>query len=223
MNDLQQFFINIGYEFKDLKLIERALTHSSTLSKTENNDRLEFLGDRVLGLIIAKKLYKEFPNAKTGDIAQRFNQLVRSETLVEVAEKISLGKFIFVSQSEEKSGGRFKSAILADACEALIAAIYLDGGISSAEKFINIFWGGLIFAEKLSIKDSKSALQEWSHANLSATPEYNEISSIGPSHKPNFLVEVFLPGFEKFTGYGDTKRKAQQAAAKALLDHLKNK
>ncbi|MBL42225.1 MAG: ribonuclease III [Rhodospirillaceae bacterium] len=221
MDNFSKLYIKIGYKFKDFNLIKKALTHSSVLNKFESNDKLEFLGDRVLGLIIAKKLYSDFPDAKTGDLAQKFNYLVRSETLVKVAERISLGKFIYISQSEEKNGGRFKSAILADTCEALIAAIYLDGGISNAEKFINTFWEDLILEKELSIKDSKSALQEWSHANLGVTPEYCEISSSGPSHNPNFLVEVILPGFEKYTGNGVTKRKAQQEAAKKLLDHLK--
>ncbi|PPR78639.1 MAG: Ribonuclease 3 [Alphaproteobacteria bacterium MarineAlpha2_Bin1] len=221
VTNIPKLNLKIGYKFKDLKLLERALTHSSTVNKSEDNDRLEFLGDRVLGLVIAKKLYLEFPDSKTGDLAQRFNYLVKSETLAKIAETISLGNFILISQSEEKTGGRYKSAILADACEALIAAIYLDGGISNAEKFINSFWADLIFEKELSIKDSKSALQEWSHANLGITPEYSEISSSGPSHNPKFLMEVILPGFDKFTGSGDTKRKAQQMAAKKLLDYLK--
>ena len=220
---LSELYSNIGYEFKNLRLIETALTHSSNLNDKQNNDILEFLGDRVLGLVIASKLYKEFPQSKTGDLAQRFNQLVRAETLVEVAEKISLGKFIYVSSSEEKTGGRSKSAILADACEALIAAIYLDGGISNAEKFIASFWGELIITDEFNYKDAKSSLQEWSHANLGATPKYNELSSTGPSHKPSFLIEVSLPGYEKFTGSGETKRKAQQSAANALLSYLKNR
>ncbi len=105
---LSELYSNIGYEFKNLRLIETALTHSSNLNDKQNNDILEFLGDRVLGLVIASKLYNEFPQSKTGDLAQRFNQLVRAETLVEVAEKISLGKFIYVSSSEEKTGGRSK-------------------------------------------------------------------------------------------------------------------
>jgi len=221
--NLSKLYSNIGYEFNNLRLIETALTHSSKSNDKENNDTLEFLGDRVLGLVIASKLYKEFPKSKTGDLAQRFNQLVRAETLVEVAEKISLGKFIYISPSEEKTGGRSKSAILADACEALIAAIYLDGGISNAEKFIFAYWGELITSEEFTYKDAKSMLQEWSHANLGVTPKYSEVSSTGPSHNPSFLIEVYLPGYEKYTGCGDTKRKAQQAAAGALLNFIKNK
>ena len=174
-----------------------------------------------MGLVIANILYHQYQNSRTGEIAQRFNHLVRRETLVKVAEKILLGKYIFISSSEEKTGGREKSAILADTCEALIAAIYLDGGITPAKKFIDTYWKEFMYAEKYSVKDPKSTLQEWSHANIGVTPEYNEISSSGPSHKPSFFIEVYLPGYDKFIGQGESKRKAQQAAAEALLKYIK--
>ncbi len=221
--NLEKLFSNIDYQFDDIKLIKRALTHSSAVINDDDNDRLEFLGDRVLGLVIARMLFDQFPDSLTGDLAQRYNHLVRRETLAKIAESISLGDYINISSSEERTGGREKTAILADTCEALIAAIYLDGELSAAEKFILKFWQDLIYEESFSLKDSKSSLQEWSHANLGMTPEYKEISFSGPSHNPCFSIEVSLPGFKKFVGRGESKRKAQQSAAKALLDFLHNR
>tara|TARA_Y100000590_G_C15672886_1_gene996908 strand:- start:592 stop:1266 length:675 start_codon:yes stop_codon:yes gene_type:complete len=210
----------IDYNFNNLDYLEEALTHSSSEERNKDNDRLEFLGDRVLGLIISEKLFIEFPLAETGELAQRYNELVRSESLLKVANLISIGSYIFMSKSEENAGGRSKCAILSDSCEALIGAIFLDGGITSAKRFINKYWENMINADKVLKKDSKTALQEWSHANLKIEPTYEDISKVGPPHKPIFRIKVSLPGYEPSFGEGESKRKAQQVAAANLLEFV---
>lgn len=219
-DSLERLCDKIDYNFNNLDYLEEALTHSSFEERKKDNDRLEFLGDRVLGLIISEKLFISFPLAETGELAQRYNELVRSESLLKVANLISIGSYISMSKSEENAGGRNKCAILSDSCEALIGAIFLDGGINSAKSFVNKFWENMINADEALKKDSKTALQEWSHANLKIAPTYEDISKIGPAHKPIFRIKVSLPGYEPSFGEGESKRKAQQTAAANLLDSL---
>ena len=219
---IRNFCDIIGYHFNNNTYLEEALTHSSAAGSISDNDRLEFLGDRVLGLIIADRLLGDFPEAETGELARRYNRLVRSESLVTVAEKISIGLYLKLSSSEEGAGGRTKPAILADSCEALIAALYLDGGMIAAKEFIEKYWSSMIVEVEGREKDSKSALQEWAHAHLNSVPTYREVSKIGPAHKPYFKVEVSLPGYEPALGEGESKRKAQQHAATELLSRLRD-
>ncbi len=213
----------IEYQFKNIETLEEALTHSSFIKNNINNERLEFLGDRVLGLFIANYLYSTYPHSKPGDLAQRYNNLVRADTLVKVSEKIRLGSFIIMSNAEESAGGRLKPAILSDCCEALIGGIFIDGGYLVAQSFVLRQWKEFLIDSKSLEKDSKSALQEWTHANLNLNPSYKEVSMSGPSHDPIFTVEVLVEGFSPELAKGNSKQKAQQLAAKKLLYKLINK
>ncbi|WP_339834228.1 ribonuclease III [uncultured Parvibaculum sp.] len=206
----------LSYEFKDKGLLARALTHPST--GPENYQRLEFLGDRVLGLAVADWLLRLFPDADEGELAIRFNALVRKEACAEVAARIDLGRFIIMGAGEEKAGGRQKSAILADGCEALIAALYLDGGMAAATRFITREWAQLVDKHEEIPQDAKTALQEWAHAQGLPAPSYRQTARSGPDHAPEFTVEVVVGDSKPLTGKGNSKRQAEQAAARALLE-----
>ncbi|TNE37239.1 MAG: ribonuclease III [Alphaproteobacteria bacterium] len=206
----------IGYRFQDLKLFELALTHSSATPDVDN-ERLEFLGDRVLGLVIADKLIVHYPDAAEGGLARRLNALVRKETCADVARQVGLGGALIMDDAEARSGGREKNAILGDACEALIAAIYLDGGFEAAADFITRYWRDRIDAVEVVARDPKTALQEWAHKTHSLTPSYEVLERSGPDHAPHFRVAVRVGMLDLEVGEGPSKRKAEQAAARALL------
>ena len=219
--DLISFQTRLGYTFGDPSLLIEAVTHSSMSSQTRrDNQRLEFLGDRVLGLVIAQALFEKDIDAKEGLLAPRFNTLVRKETCAEVAQQIDLGSVLKLGRSEVVSGGRRKEAVLGDAMEAIIAAVYIDGGLSKAEKIILTLWGQRIDAVKSDARDAKTALQEWAQARGLKTPIYETISRNGPDHAPVFEIEVSLETGEKQHASAGTKRKAEQAAANALLRDL---
>ena len=219
--DLISFQARLGYVFDHPKLLIEAVTHSSMSSQTRSdNQRLEFLGDRVLGLIIAQALFEKDMDAKEGLLAPRFNTLVRKETCAEVAQKIDLGSVLKLGRSEMVSGGRRKQAVLGDAMEAIIAAIYIDGGLSKAEKIILTLWGQRIEAVKSDARDAKTALQEWAQARGLNPPIYETMSRKGPDHAPVFEIEVRLETGEKQQAIAGTKRKAEQAAASVLLQDL---
>ena len=219
--DLISFQARLGYEFDHPKLLIEAVTHSSMSSQTRSdNQRLEFLGDRVLGLVIAQALFEKDMDAKEGLLAPRFNTLVRKETCAEVAQKIDLGSVIKLGRSEMVSGGRRKQAVLGDAMEAIIAAVYIDGGLSKAEKIILALWGQRIEAVKSDARDAKTALQEWAQARGLNPPIYETMSRKGPDHAPVFEIEVRLETGEKQQAIAGTKRKAEQAAASVLLQDL---
>jgi ribonuclease III len=210
----------LGYVFKDSSLLELALTHASarpSLKPNEDNERLEFLGDRVLGLAIAELLTENFPTASEGELARRFNQLVRAETCAEVALKWELGKLILMSGGEAESGGRAKKTILANACEAVLGAIFTDGGYEAARGVVHRFWESEIDWLDLAAPDAKSVLQEWAQGRGLALPRYLEVAREGPDHAPRFTAEVQIYGVAPERGQGANKRAAEQAAALAIL------
>lgn len=210
----------LGYEFKDRSLLELALIHASArpgLKPSEDNERLEFLGDRVLGLAIAELLTESLPEASEGELARRYNQLVRAETCAEIALKWELGKLILMSAGEAESGGRTKKTILADACEAVLGAVFIDGGYGAARKLVETFWALELEGVEPSIPDAKSALQEWAQGRRLPLPRYVEVAREGPDHAPRFTAEVQIDGIEPERGYGANKRAAEQAAALAML------
>jgi ribonuclease-3 len=218
---LSELQTRLGHSFKDKDLLTRALTHAS-VSTIDSNERLEFLGDRVLGLVIAEQLHHRFPQDPEGIMALKLNALVRSEACARAAEKIGLGEFLILANSEVVSGGRKKAAILAGACEAVIAALYLDGGFDVARDFILHNWEEQFAGLGRDMRDAKTALQEWAQAKKGgAAPVYKLVKREGPDHAPRFVVEASVTGQEPVTGEGNSKREAEQAAARAMLEKLK--
>lgn len=209
----------IGYAFKDKELLERALTHSSYgegRTRLRTYERLEFLGDRVLGLMTAEALFKVFDTADEGALAPRLNSLVRKETCAEVAREIELGDALRMGRSEERHG-RSKTSILGDACEALIAALYLDGGREAAQQFYETYWGARIEALRTKPKDPKSALQEWAARAGHGVPHYSLAERKGPDHRPHFTVSVEVAPLPAALGEGGSKQAAEREAAANLL------
>jgi ribonuclease-3 len=216
--DLSAFVARLGHPFADLALLREALTHSSLSGPTRrNNQRLEFLGDRVLGLTIAEALLAADPHAAEGTLAPRLNALVRQETCAEVARAIGLGDVLKLGRSEMQSGGRRKDALLADAMEAVIAAVYLDAGFASAKSLVLRLWGDRIAAAQGNAQDAKTALQEWAQARGLPPPTYSVTRREGPDHAPAFTVEARLATGEAASATASPKRAAEQAAARALL------
>lgn len=212
----------LEYRFSEPALLEQALTHPSASSAARpDNQRLEFLGDRVLGLIIAEALMMAFPGAAEGALAPRFNALVRRETLAEVAEDIELGQHLRLGRSENISGGRRKAAILADAMEAVIAALYNDGGLAAASAFVRRHWTARIDGVRSAPTDPKTALQEWAQGRGMAPPDYVETGRSGPDHAPIFSIRASLDTGETAEGKAGSKKLAEQAAAAALLDQVR--
>ncbi len=219
--ELSQFETRIGYRFSDPELLIRALTHSSISSATRpDNQRLEFLGDRVLGLVISEALFAADVSASEGQLAPRFNALVRKETCGEVAREIDLGSVLKLGRSEMVSGGRRKLGLLADGMEAVIAAVYLDGGHDAACDLVLRLWGQRVRAVKDDARDAKTSLQEWAQARALPPPVYIELSRTGPDHAPVFEIEAKLENGETETASAPTKRQAEQIAASALLKRL---
>ncbi|MEQ1889672.1 MAG: ribonuclease III [Alphaproteobacteria bacterium] len=212
---LKQLEQRLGYHFRSDDLLRQALTHSSASSR--NNERLEFLGDRVLALLVADLLLQHYPSADEGDLAMRLNALVRRETCAAVALEIELGACLSLAPAEAATGGRDKPAILGDACEALIGALYLDGGMDAARAFIETLWTPRLAGVTAAPSDAKSALQEWSQARKLGTPVYTVAGRDGPDHAPLFVIEVHLPGFAPLRGTGPSKRDAEREAAQAML------
>ena len=209
----------LGHRFADPALLTRALTHRSVGPKG-HNERLEFLGDRVLGLVMASHLHAARPDDSEGELSARYNALVRRETLAEIALGLDLGKALILAKSEEGIGGRQKPALLADALEAVIAALYLDGGLHTAREFILRHWAPFIDGRSLVTKDSKTALNLLAMARNLGNPVYTETGRTGPDHAPLFRVAASLPGGLEAVGSGPSKRVAEQAAAEALLAQL---
>ena len=221
--DLTAFAQRLGHPYRDPELLVRALTHALISSSTrQSNERLEFLGDRVLALTMAQALFMGDRGAAEGQLAPRFNALVRQETCADVAREIGLGDVLKLGRSETMSGGRRKEALLGDAMEALIASIFLDAGFETAQQVVLRLWGARIANVDLDARDAKTALQEWAQARGYTTPTYTELNRDGPDHQPNFTVEVRLQNNEVAEGRAGTKRQAEQSAAKALLARLEN-
>ena len=218
---IRSFEQRLGYEFSNLSLLVEALTHSSIASDfRKDNQRLEFLGDRVLGLVMAEALLEIDQTAPEGTLAPRFNALVRKETCAEVARQIELGGVLKIGRSEMLSGGRRKDALLGDGMEAVIAAIYKDGGFEIAKTIIINLWGDRIKNVKGDARDAKTMLQEWAQARGQNPPNYEVISRSGPDHAPDFLVKVILDSGETSEAMAGSKRQAEQMAAKALLQKI---
>ena len=204
-----------GHRFKNSQLLARALTHAS--AGGDDNEQLEFLGDRVLGFLIAELLMQQFPQENEGALALKLNAMVRMEACARVAEAAGIDKDLIMAPSEDRSGGRRKSAILGDACEAVIAALYLDGGIEAARKFVVHHWQPLLSEVTGDLRDPKNALQEWAQGRKLGTPSYRIAKREGPDHAPRFTVEASVRGHEPASGEGASLRAAEQAAARALL------
>jgi len=211
----------IGYEFADPALARTALTHRSAVEGNgKTYERLEFLGDRVLALVIADMLFDAFPREDEGALAKRLVALVRRETLAEVAARLALAPLIRLSRGEEEAGGRDNPAILADVCESLIGALYRDGGMEPARAFIERHWSALMQGTAEPPKDAKTSLQEWAQGRGFDLPSYRQIERIGPDHAPQFTIEVSVDDFPPERGEGPTKRSAEQIAAERLLSRL---
>ena len=211
----------IGYRFSDNALLDSALSHISALKGARNRagsyQRLEFLGDHVLGLVISDMLFRAFPKADEGELSRRLADLVRKETCAEIARTIDLGAAIRLGSSEANAGGRKRPAILADVCEALIGAVYLDGGYAAAEAMVGRLWDARMKTKAQPLRDPKTVLQEWAQARGLPTPAYREVARSGPDHDPVFRVTVQLPKLAPAEGSGRSKRAAEQAAAAAMM------
>lgn len=219
--ELVAFAARIGHDFRRPDLLIRAVTHSSIASASRpSNERLEFLGDRVLGLTIATALFQADDRAAEGLLAPRFNALVRQETCAEVARDVGLGDVLKLGRSEMMSGGRRKEALLGDAMEAVIAAVYLDAGFEAAQAMVLRLWGPRVAAARGNQRDPKSTLQEWAQGRGLPPPAYTEIAREGPDHQPTFTIEARLSTGETATARANGKRQAEQTAARALLDRL---
>ena len=210
----------LGHNFANRRLLELALTHRSLSQAGKGSyERLEFLGDRVLGLLVADMLLKRFPKEPEGHLSRRLNALVRQETLAKVARGLELGGEIRFGTSEEAEGGD-NPAILADVCEALIAAIYRDAGLEAASKFVTARWEPLLDDNQTPPRDAKSGLQEWTMARGLGLPQYEEVARSGPDHAPVFTVRVSVPGYGAEEAEGKAKRQAEQTAAGSMLRRL---
>jgi len=221
--ELKTFETRLGHTFANPGLLVRAVTHSSMSSPNrDDNQRLEFLGDRVLGLVMAEALLDGDRAAQEGQLAPRFNALVRKETCAEVAREIDLGKVLKLGRSEMMSGGRRKQALLGDAMEAMIAAVYRDAGFEAARDVVLRLWGARVGAVKEDARDAKTALQEWAQARGLKPPFYAEAARSGPDHAPQFTIEARLDNGAAERATAGSKRQAEQAAAKALLARLES-
>ena len=208
----------IKYTFKKSSLLEKALTHKS-YDNNINNEKLEFLGDRVLGLVISEKLLDKFPDEKEGMIDKKFANLVNKKTCLIIARKINIKKFILLGASHKKLE-RSADKIISDCLEAIVGAIYLDGGLKSVEKFILNFWDEFLLKSTVTLIDSKTKLQEFSLKKFKELPKYIFFKKTGPQHRPIFKTEVQIPNSKKIIGIGSSKKNAQQNAAAKLLKIL---
>ena len=223
--DIRAFMTRLGHDFAQPELLLRALTHGSIASTTRpDNQRLEFLGDRVLGLVMAEALFDADQTASEGQLAPRYNALVRGETCAAIARDIGLGEVLKLGRSEMLSGGRRKEALLADAMEAVLAAVYLDAGFDAARRIVLRLWAGRLATLADDPRDAKTALQEWAQANGMPPPVYEQTERSGPDHAPVFLITVRLADGQQAQAQGaGTKRSIEQAAAQALLDRLEGR
>ncbi|MBS0518123.1 MAG: ribonuclease III [Proteobacteria bacterium] len=226
--DLAALVKGLGHAFGRPKLAAEALIHRSALDRQPDlklafpngNERLEFLGDRVLSLAMADLLLRHFPHEREGDLARRHAALVRATTLVEIAEAIELAPHIRLSDPERTQKGGVKPNILADALEALLGAVFLDAGFAAAAACVERLWGDRVTSAAVAPRDAKTALQEWAQARRLPLPEYREIGREGPPHAPVFVVDVSIKGHAPARGRGGSKREAERLAATALLEGL---
>lgn len=211
----------LGHTFNHPDILRRAVTHASAEPRAWNAyERLEFLGDRVLALILAEHLLDRFPHEREGSIAKRHVSLVRRETLAEVAHNIELGRFLIISRGEDEAGARASDTILSDAMEAVIGALYLDGGLEAARRFILKYWNPVLELDRRPPQDPKTALQEWAQGRRLPLPIYATVAQTGPAHAPEFTVEVRVEGQVSQRAIGKSKRLAEQSAAAAMLEAI---
>lgn len=222
LHDLAQ---RLGHRFSDPSLLTQALTHPSVVHgraprKATPYERLEFLGDRVLGLVVADMLFHRFPTEAEGALARRHAALVRREALARVAQIIGLPEHLMLSRGEEEAGGRANPGLLADACEAVIGALFADAGFEKAQIFVRTMWTPLMDEAAAPPKDAKTALQEWAQGRGKKLPVYTTVGTEGPPHDPTFSVSVEVDGVETVVAKGASKRAAEQAAATQMLENV---
>ena len=229
-NDAENIFDDLegrlGYTFRDCSLLEEALTHRSSTNEVSgviaDNQRLEFFGDSILGFLISHFLFVRFPDAREGELTRMRAALVDEQNLFAVAARLGLGSFLVLGKGEEKSGGREKRSILADACEALIAAVFLDGGIRAARKVVRLLFEASAETLSGSTRDYKSELQELVQSRSALAPKYELTGVDGPDHEKIYTVSVLLEGVPAGSGRGRSKKEAQQAAAREALAAMKS-
>lgn len=213
----------LGHRFSDIGLLSRALVHaSSTEDRKQSNERLEFLGDRVLGLAVAEVLFQRYPDEDEGELARRYAGLTSREGLVRVAAAIDLDRFILAQHGDVETAKRSQASVAADTMEAVLGAMYLDGGLDPAKVFISKRWEALMEEDLSPPKDAKTSLQEWAQARGLGLPAYEVVGRDGPDHAPTFTISVAIKGHGAKTGQGGSRRTGEQAAAVALLQTLES-
>lgn len=226
-DNAQSIEAKVGHAFKDKELLTAAFTHPSALPGEDvakrSYQRLEFLGDRVLGLVIAERLYRRRPTEREGALAPRLNRFVNKSACARAFQRLELGQFLLLGISEQKGGGYEKEGILGDACEAVIGALYLDGGLKPARAFIEKAWAEQFSSGGERLKDSKTLLQEWVQSRNLPLPVYSEVSRSGPDHALEFVMSVSVKTFGAVEAKGSSKQAAERAAAQKMLDQLKDK
>jgi ribonuclease-3 len=211
----------LGHRFKRRDVLDEALTHASAAGSGHPSlERLEFLGDRILSLALAELLFETFPAEAEGELARRHAALARRDTVARVARSLDLGKLIEMAKGEEEAGGRANPTTLGDAMEAVLGALYLDGGFAPARQFVRQAWAPLMGEDLTPPKDAKTALQEWTQGRGLGLPVYSIAQRSGPAHDPRFVVEASIAGHGSAQGEGGSKRIAEQAAAQLLLERL---
>ncbi len=210
----------LKYTFKSPDLLRMALTHASTGAK-QNYERLEFLGDRVLGLVIASLLFQKFPDEKEGDMAKRLASLVQGQTLAKLSARLSLGDYILFSDAEAAAGGATNDHILADVFESVIGAIYLDGGYDPCQKLIETHWADTLYTMKKPPQHPKTDIQEWAQGQGLPLPAYDIIGQSGPDHAPIFNIRLTVQGYDPISGEGRSRAEAEKNVAKAFMTHIK--
>jgi len=216
---VSEFEGRIDYRFKDRELLARALTHASTgdgRRRVRDNQRLEFVGDRVLGLLASERLFADFDDDE-GGLAPRFNAIVRKEACARAAQRAGIGDALRMSKSTDDAGGRESTSILGDGCEAVLAALYLDGGLEAARAFFNRFWAEELPGVLHKPVDAKTRLQEWAIKRHGVNPTYQQVDRSGPDHRPVFTIEACIEGLKPERGEGKSKQNAELAAAEAML------
>ena len=221
LRDHKKLEARLGYRFADPELLDRALTHSSAVSPSKrianSYQRLEFLGDRVLGLVVADLLYRRLPKANEGELSRALNALVRKESCAAIARRLELGPELNLGESEARTGGARKDAILGDVTEAIIGAVYCDGGLGKAYELVEGFFAEQIDLANSDRADAKTTLQEWAQGRGLEPPAYVETERKGPDHAPEFTIEVRIDGFAPVTASGSSKKLAEHKAAEAFL------
>lgn len=223
MQELQRLCKGLQYQFDDFNLLQEALTHRSKHSK--NNERLEYLGDSILGFVVAKRLFELFPTATEGELSRCRSKLVKGDTLAKLAKALKLGDYLLLGQGELKSGGFRRNSTLADAFEAIVGAIYLDGGMEKTDRFVNQQFAELLDSINLdeTLKDPKTQLQELLQARKRSLPQYDVVLTSGSDHEQVFKVQCSVEGLSHPTiGEGTSRRKAEQAAARLALELIKD-